>query len=677
MPDVNNVVIISDYLWRTRFNSAPDVLGKTLYVNALPRQIVGVMPSGFVFPDADTRLWLPTRLDPSSTNLGDFTYQGVARLAPGATPNDAQRELAALMPRVAELFPRLESGTPTADWIDQEQPTPVVAPLREEVTNGIARTLWMLAAAAGLVLLVALANVANLMLIRADGRQLELAVREALGAGRWRIVTHFLGESILLVASAGVLALLGAWGAVRALVAFGPADVPRLSEVSVGLTTVAFIVAVSVVAAVVCGVVPAIRVRRANLSINLRDGGRAETGSKARQRLRSTIAALQIAVALVVSAGSVLLLRTFDRLHQERPGFDDTNVTTMRTQLPFARYGDSATVAFYGRFNEAVRQLPGVRAAGLTSNLPLAGGESGNLSFGIEGERRVVSLPIDVIDDGYFEAMRIPLLAGRGFQKLGVQRDGDIIISRRAAMTMWRDPRGVAALGRRLVLSPAGPAYTVVGVAGDVRGHDQGTAPTPTINKPLVAPTDRVNEPSARRTMALVVNTSEPSAAVVENVRRVVRELDPTVPIFNVASMSDVVRASTARLSLTLMLMSAAAAITLVLGTIGLYGVMAYMVALRTREFGVRMALGADPRGLTRTVAVRGLRLVAGGIVAGFVLYAMAAPFMRAFLYGVTPTDPLTLIAVTLALALTASIASWIPARKAARVDPADALRSE
>jgi ABC-type antimicrobial peptide transport system permease subunit len=194
---------------------------------------------------------------------------------------------------------------------------------------------------------------------------------------------------------------------------------------------------------------------------------------------------------------------------------------------------------------------------------------------------------------------------------------------------------------------------------------------------PLVVPTDRVNEPSARRTMALVVNTSEPSAAVVENVRRVVRELDPTVPIFNVASMSDVVRASTARLSLTLMLMSAAAAITLVLGTIGLYGVMAYMVALRTREFGVRMALGADPRGLTRTVAVRGLRLVAGGIVTGFVLYAMAAPFMRAFLYGVTPTDPLTLIAVTLALALTASIASWIPARKAARVDPADALRSE
>ena len=262
---------------------------------------------------------------------------------------------------MAESFPRLESGTSTASWLGEAKPAPVVTPLREEFTRGIARTLWMLAAAAGLVLFVAWANVANLMLIRADGRQLELAVREALGASRLALMTFFLGESLVLGAVAGALALLAAWGAVRALVAFGPADVPRLGELGISLTIVAFVTAIAIVGAVVCAAVPVVRVRRAALSINLRDGGRGETAGQTRQRLRALIAALQIAVALVVSVGSALLLRTFQRLYQERPGFDATDVVTIWTQVPFARYGDSAAVAFYARLTESVAGLPGVR----------------------------------------------------------------------------------------------------------------------------------------------------------------------------------------------------------------------------------------------------------------------------------------------------------------------------
>jgi hypothetical protein len=273
--------------------------------------------------------------------------------------------------------------------------------------------------------------------------------------------------------------------------------------------------------------------------------------------------------------------------------------------------------------------------------------------------------------------MRIPLIVGRGFQRIGVQRDGDVVISRRAATTIWNDPTGRAAVGKRLTLSPSGPTYAVIGVVGDVRDHDLATAPAATIYVPQVVPVNPSVELGARRTMALVVKTAGPPAASVADVRRIVRDLDPTVPIFNVEAMTDVVRASTARLSLTLMLMSAAAAITLVLGTIGLYGVMAYMVALRTREFGVRVALGADPQRLARGVAMRGLVLTAGGIGAGFVLYALAAPFLRAFLYGVTPTDPATLVGATFALVATASLASWFPARRAALVDPAEALRAE
>jgi predicted permease len=675
--DGPNVVILSESVWRTRFNSARDVIGKTLNVNSVPRQIVGVMSDRFSFPAADTRLWLPVRIDPRSTTAGDFTYTGVARLAPNATAGDAQRVLARVLPHVAELFPRLESGTATATWLAEAKPTPVVVPLHTEVTSGIARTLWMLAAAAGLVLLVAWANVVNLMLIRADGRQLELAVREALGASRLRIVTHFLGESLVLSTTAAALALLAAWGAVRALVAFGPADVPRLSELTVGLTTVWFVVVVAVVGAIVCAAVPAIRIRRRSLSINLRDGGRGETAGKTRQRLRASIAAMQIAVALVVSAGSALLLRTFHRLYEERPGFDATDVMTIWTQLPFARYGDSSSVNFYARLTELVGKIPGTRAVGLTTRLPLGAGETRELSVRVEGDGRALSLPIDVVDDGYLATMRIPLIAGRVFQRLGVQRDGDVIISQRAAATIWHDPRGTAALGRRLALDPSGPTYTVVGVVGDVRDRDLATAPAAVVYMPQVVPIAPGAEPSARHTMALVVRTAGPPAAIVPVVRRIVRDLDPTVPIFNAEAMSDVVRASTGRLSLTLALMTAAAAITLVLGTIGLYGVMAYMVALRTREFGVRVALGADPRQIARAVAMRGLRLIAGGVAAGFILYAMAAPFLRAFLYGVSAGDPVTLVGVTLALVGTASLASWVPARRAARVDPAEALRAE
>jgi predicted permease len=676
-PNSPTVAIISESVWRTRFKAARDVIGKTLYVNSVPREIVGVMPDRFAFPAADTRLWLPARIDPSSTVVGDFTYSGVARLAPNATADDAQRELEQVLPRVTELFPRLESGTPTADWLDQTAPRPVVVPLRDEVTSGIARTLWMLAAAAGLVLLVAWANVANLMLIRADGRQLELAVREALGASRLRIVTHFLGESAVLGATAAALALFAAWGALRALLSFGPTDVPRLGELGIGLTTIVFIVVVSILGAIVCAAVPTIRIRRRSLSINLRDGGRGETAGKTRQRLRATIAALQIAVALVVSAGSALLLRTFHRLYQERPGFDATSVVTMWTQLPFARYGDSASVTFYARLAEAVGKLPAVRAAGLTTRLPLGAGETLEQSFQVEGEGRTLSLPTTVVDDGYFSTMKIAILAGRGFQRVGIQRDGNVIVSRRAAATIWNDPTGNAALGKRLVLAPSGPAYTIIGVVGDVRDRELATAPAAMVYVPQAVPAGGTAEPGARRTMALVVRVSGSPTAVVPAVRRIVRDLDPTVPIFNVETMSDVVSASTAHLSLTLALMSAAAVITLVLGTIGLYGVMAYMVALRTREFGVRVALGADPLDIARAVAMRGLALVAGGVAAGFVLYAAAAPFLRACLYGVTPTDPVTLGAVTLVLVGTASLASWFPARRAARVDPAEALRAE
>lgn len=671
-----NAVILSESLWRTRFNAAPDIIGRTLMVNSVSREIVGVMPARFAFPAADTRIWLPIR--PKSTEtVGDFSYSGIARLAAGATPEQAQQDLAGVLPGLAESYPRLESGGSTATWLADVRPVPVVRPLRDDLTGGIARTLWMLAAAAGLVLLVAWANVVNLMLVRADGRQLELAVREALGADRMRIATHFLGESLILGGAAGVLALAATYGAVHLLVAFGPPDVPRLAELGLDLQTVAFVVLVSALSAALCSAVPAFSARRSSLALRLGDGARGQSSGKSRQRLRAAVTAFQIALALLVSITSALLLRTAGRLYDVQPGFDGDGVTTIWTQLPFARYDDAASVAFYGRLAELARQVPTVRAAGVTMQVPLVPGEGLEQTLRVEGDGRTLALPLNVVDDGYFEAMKIPLLAGRRFQRLDREQRGDVILSAGAAAALFDDRTGAKAIGRRLALAPTGPTYTVVGVVGDVRDRDLATAPVATVYRPQTAPIDPKLEPGARRTMALVVRSDGPSGMVVAQIRRIVHELDPTVPLFNVTTMGEVVRASTARLSLALVLMAAAAVITLLLGAIGLYGVMAYMVAMRTREFGVRLALGADPRRIARSVVMRGLALTAMGIVAGLVLYALVAPFLRAFLFGVTASDPAMLAAAILTLLATACLASWMPARRAAGIDPAEALRAE
>jgi predicted permease len=676
-PNGLSSAVLSESLWRSRFRGARDVVGTIVYINNVPRTIVGVMPDGFQFPSPATRVWLPARFDADRSVVTDFSYSAVGRLPDGVTTVEAQHELASVLPRLAELSPRMESGVSTSDWLAQSKPSPSVISLRDDVTAGIAKTLWILSAAAALVLIVACANVANLMLVRADSRQVELAVRQALGASRLQILLHFLGESVVLAATSAAAALAMAWGAVRALVAFGPADVPRLGELAIGPAAIGFTLLVAGATAVFCSVVPAFRARPSSLSINLREGGRTGTAGKARQRLRGMMAALQIAGALVVLATSLLLLRTFAKLSRVQPGFDGANVVTFWTQLPFRGYGaDSSAVNFYGRLVASVAGLPGVRAAGVTSRLPMGSGESIQRSFRID-DGRTISVPTFVVDDGYLKAMGIPLLAGRAFGRIGEQRDGEVIISQRAAVTLWHDSTGRSALGKQIRSVPAGPPYTVIGVAGDVRYADLADSPAADFYVPQAVAIDAGNEPSARHTLALVVKTTGPPSAIVTPVRRIVRDLEPRVATFDVRTMDEVVAASTARLSLTLVLMSAAAVITLALGAIGLYGVTAYMVALRTRELGLRVALGADPRRLARTVASKGLVLIAVGVGVGLLLFAGVSQFLRSFLYDVSPGDPLTLAVATLGLVLTASLANWVPARRAARVDPAETLRAE
>jgi len=682
LPKGPNVVLISEGLWRSRFGADPRILGRTIEVNGSSREIIGVMPRRFRFPTAETQLWRPLQLDPNDPYPGGFNYEGIARLRPGVTVADAQRDFAAVLPRMVELSPNLAPGVSSQMLLDQAKPVPLLVPLKEDVTGGIAKTLWIVAAAAGVVLLVACANVTNLILVRADGRQRELAVREALGAGRRRVVAYFLAESLVITAISGAVALVVATLAIRALVSAGPAAIPRLGEVRIDLATVGFAVAVSAMVAMVCSVVPALRIGRVDLSDALREGGRGGTAGRARQRVRSALVAGQIALALVALASSGLLLRTFQRLNAVRPGFDAEGLATFWVSLPGARYpSDTSAVRFYSQLLDRVRSLPGVSDAGVSSRLPLMGSGMNQDPFYPEDDPSYASKipPLQLYtttDGGYFRAMRIPLLAGRTFDRLEVQRPDEAIISRATAVQFWKDSTGQRVIGKRFRELPNGPWFTVVGVVGDTRDTSLAAPPSMVVYRPE-AVSIREFDGQTQWTMALVVRTAGEPAAMTSAVQRVVRELDPGLPLFDVRPMTAVAAASMAQLSFTILVLGAAALVTLVLGAVGLYGVMAYVVSLRTRELAVRIALGATPAAVVRMLTKQGVVVTGFGVAGGLLLFVLAARALRSLLFGVAATDPLTLASASVVLVAIAALASWLPARRTSRVDPADVLRAE
>jgi predicted permease len=676
-------VIISDAVWRARFGGAATVLGQTLQVNGVAHRIVGVMPARFRFPDAGTELWFPLALDPANPFPGGFNYNAVARLRPGVSPAAAEREFRAVLPRVVDVSPMMEPNVSTQMLLDQARPQPVVTPMRADVVGGIAATLWVVAATAGLLLLVACANVANLILVRTDARQRELAVRAALGAGRARVLRHFVTESMVLAACAGTLGLVIAAVGVRALVHAGPSELPRLADVRVDGWVVLFTLVVTALVTVACSAIPAMRVARAEVASVLREGGRGGTAGRARHRVRGALVAAQIALAVVVLAGSGLLLRSFERLHAVRPGWNPDHLTTLWVSLPDSRYpGDSAVARFYSQLTTRAADLPGVRSVGLASRIPLASHGENSSPIWVEGDAsaalRIPPLQLFITTDGgFFHAMGIPLLAGRTFLPIdGEQHSDEAIVNRATAEHFWHDSTGRRALGRRFQALPHGPWYTVVGVVASAHDSSLQTPPSPTVYFPEVPGRDTASAQLAR-TMALVVRTSGDPAAVIKPIQGIVRAMDPALPLFDISTMTGLVHASLARLSFTMLVIGVAAIITLLLGTIGLYGVVAYIVSLRTRELGVRIALGATPDLIGRMVTRQGLTFTLAGLLLGLALFALVAHFIRSLLFGVAPSDPVTLIVVSLVLILVALLASWIPARRAAHTDPMEALRAE
>jgi putative ABC transport system permease protein len=679
-PGAAPVMLISERMWRGRFAGDRKIIGRRLELDGVSREIVGVMPESFRFPAAATPLWIPLELDPVNPPPTAYSYFGIARLKPSVTIADAERDFSSVLARLPELFPNFVAGISTQAMIEQMHPKPVLVPLNAEITGAIAGTLWMVAAAALLVLLVACANVANLTLVRADARQREIAVLQALGASRARLVLRFFAESALVTVVATVVGFTSATVAVRSLVAAGPAGIPRLAEVKVDATAVLFAIVVAAFVAAACSLLPAIRVLRSR-SLALREGGRSGTAGRMQHRVRGGLVVAQIAFALVVLSGAGLLLRTFERLNSVRPGFDPEHVSTFWMSLPSARYkSDTSVVRFYARLVDRVAALPGASTVGLTSRLPLeAHGVNENPLYPEDDASYATKLPplqlFTAVNADYFKTMRIPLLAGRAFDRTDAQRSDEAMISLSSAKAFWKDSTGASALGKRFRPLPTGRLYTVIGVVGDTRDTALAAPPSQVVYFPEALESNGIAK-RTQRAMALVVRTAG-GTSIDAAVRQAVHDLDPTVPTFDVRPMSAVVGAATAQLTFVIIILGAAAAVTLVLGAVGLYGVLAYVVTLRTRELGIRMALGATPNAVAAAMTRYGVGLAGVGIGIGLALFALVARFLRAMLFGVTVGDPLALGGAALLLVALALLASWLPARRAARIDPASALRAE
>ncbi len=669
------VMVLSDALWRTMFGRDPGVVGQTVRVDGVSRRVVGVMPAGFQFPGAGTRLWIPMQVDAVNAPLGAFSPDAVGRMVDGATPESVRSELSGLIQQLPELRP--DAG-PVLGFLREVKLAAVPRPLKAATVGDIGRTLWTLLGMVGFVLLIACANVANLLLVRAEGRQRELALRRAIGAGRWQVLRPFLAESVVLAGIGGALGAGLAAVAVRAALGMASAELPRAAEVGVDLRVLAFTAAASLLAALLFGPVPALRYARSDLSAHLKDGGgRGGTAGRDRHRVRNALVVAQVALALVLLIGSGLMVRSMMALLAVDPGFQPESVLTARLSVPPGEIPEATAVADYYRTLESrLRSQPGVRGVGAISAVPL----TGNVSFFAHDIEDHPTAPDAIpplahgawVDPGYFETLGIPLVEGRSFE------DGDagngfraVVVSQAFAQRWWPDG---SALGKRL-RPGGGEWWQVVGVVGNVRNRSLSDDPEEMIYYPTLV--GEPDQPGAIRGRDLVVRVDGDPARFLPVLRREVRELNARIPLANPRPLETVVTRSASRTSFTMVVLGVASLVALLLGVIGIYGVVSYVVSQRTREIGVRMALGAAGSAVRGMVLRQGMLLAGVGVVLGLVAAAAASRLLASLLYGVSATDPLTYAAVAALLTAVAAAASWIPARRAAGVDPATALRNE
>jgi predicted permease len=669
-PKGPRVVVLSDRLWQRSYGSDPGILGRAVTVNGQPAEVVGVAPSWLDAPDSPD-LWMPAKFPPDGYPAGTFGWEAIARLKPGVTTEAAAADLE---PLVKQAMATIDSVNYRAFLTDGRY-RPLVHFLKDDIVGSVERPLWILLGTVGIVLLIACANVANLCLVRADARQREIGIRLAIGAGRAAVVRALMIEALVLGGLGAAAGVLLAYLSLPALLNLAPASIPRLEGVTIDALVLVVAAASGVIAAVVFGLVPALRYSRASTLGALRQGGRGMTDQPSRHRGRSILVAVQTAMAMILLVGSGLLARSFMRMMNVDPGFDPNGLMTARVTLPEATYPELPAVARAQRqLVEDLGRLPGVTSAGATSDLPIGDGSSGT-AFDVEGRpvepgRVPPIVQFQFVTPGYFTTIRAALLQGRD---LDWRDTTNILVNRTVAGQLWPDQNPI---GRRLRRTSGEnpretPWYTVVGVVGDIR-QDGLRQPAPgQLYFPAAAEFD-----GSARAMTYVIRGPEATANA-DAIRRTVRALDASLPVASIRSVRDVVRQSVVQFSFTMFALAIAAGVALVLGTIGLYSVLSYAVSLQTREIGLRLALGAPPGRVMRAIVSKGAVICGIGLAIGSLGAFGVTRLLQGLLFETTPLDLATFAATALALMVVTLLASYLPARRAASISPMESMRAE
>ncbi|MBA3255725.1 MAG: ABC transporter permease [Pyrinomonadaceae bacterium] len=657
-PGSDQVAVLSYALWQKRFGGDPAIVNKTVTLDGRTFEVIGVMPRDFSFPQT-AELWVPINFDysPEMKQRKAHFMRPIGKLKAGVTLAQAQADTDAIARRLEEQYPDSNTG-----WNLR------LVSLREQLVGNTRPTLFILLGAVALVLLIACANVANLLLVRAATRQKEIALRTALGAGRFRIVRQMITESVLLALLGGALGtLLAIWG-VDLLVTLGGDNIPATAHVKIDATVLGFTLLVSLVTGLLFGLVPALRTMRLNLSEFLKEGGRSGSQGASRNRARSVLVVLESAVAVVLLIGAGLLIRSLIQLQNQSPGFDAHNVLTMRVDLSRQKYPTpDKAVTFFEQLETRLGGLPGVESVGFVTELPLSG-QPNDMPFTVEGRPPVTindSFGADFrrVNQHYFRTLRIPLLRGRNFTQQDVrQSEKVLIISEILARRVFpnEDP-----LGKRLVMAAGNQVFEIIGIAGDIRHRSLETQPYAAMYMPTYA-TGWTNA---------VLRTQGDPTTLAAAVRREVQAIDPDQPVAAVKTMQQWLDTSVAAPRYRTALLGLFALVALVLASTGIYGVMSYSVTQRTHEIGVRMALGARQLDVLKLVVRQGMSLVVIGVGLGLLGAFALTRLMTTLLFGVTAKDPITFVSVATLLALVALLACYIPARRATRVDPLEALR--
>jgi len=679
-PDAPRTIILMHGWWQARFGGDRSVLGRKVLVDGIPREVIGVMPESFRFLDQDPAFLLPIRLDRSKTYLGNFSYNGIARLKPGVSLEQADADVARMIPLALTRFPPFPGFS--AKSFEEARLGSNIRSLHTFLVGDVGKTLWVLMGTIGIVLLIACANVANLLLVRAEGRQQELAIRAALGAGWSRIARELLMESVALGLLGGAAGLGVAYGAVRVLVAMAPAQLPRLHEISMDSRVILFTFAVSLIAGLLFGMAPALKYAGPRLSTALRAGGRSLSQSRERHRARGVLVVVQVALALVLLIGSGLMIRTFQALRHVDPGFvNPGEVLTLSIGIPQTQVKEPAAVLHMEQaILDKIAAIPGVTSAGLTTIIPMTNSGWHDPIYARDKTYTQALPPLRLykfVSPGLFATMGNRVLAGREFTWEDAYDMRPVaIVSENLAREQWGNPAN--ALGKQIRQGLTGQWREIVGVVSDERDDGvQVKAPT-AVYWPLMLGEFAGEKVRVSRTLNYIVRSRRAgSQTLVSDVQQAVWSINSNLPLARVRTLQEIYDRSLARTSFTLVMLAIAGAMAMLIGLVGIYGVISYSVQQRTREIGIRVALGARRSELTGMFVRYGLILAGIGVIFGLAASLGVTRVLGSLLFDVSPMDPLTYIAVSAGLIAAAVIASYVPSLRATSVDPVEALRAE